>query len=234
METFIAGLGNLIQLGGIGGSLAFLLLGYNLLRKELSYTAPGPNGTRATPNTKTLNAIKHFLKISMTYFLVGVAAQILLSVKFVAIVGFVKDWIKTDISRAAINEFEVDRQKKVVDVRIGSTGPNEDGYIPNSARDDYDIVVAFGPTSNIPDMERMFPFASGPYPFPIQAPPKISTTIEDAKWPLISDQCVKVVLFGVPKNSIKSADLASGFNASSHSNVRSLRWAINGPSDKNC
>lgn len=232
MESWITGLGNLIQLGGIGGSLAFLLLGYNLLKRELSYTAP--DGKRPQPSTKALFAIRHFLKTSMTFFLVGVAAQIILSVNAVAVFDVLNDWLRSDLSRAAINELQIDGEQKVVSVRIGSTDPKEDGYIPDALREDLDVVVAFGPTSAVPDLERSFPFASGPYPFPIQAQPKIATSIADEKWALISEQCVKVVLFGIAKGSIKAVDLANGFDPSSMSKVRVLRWAISGPSDKDC
>ena len=59
-----------MQLVQIGGTLAFLLLGFYLLWKEQD--KKDAQGNPAPPNQVTIDAIYRFLKYALVFFFVGI------------------------------------------------------------------------------------------------------------------------------------------------------------------
>jgi len=93
----------LVQVGGIGGSLAFLLLGYYLLSKEQD-KRDGQNNP-VPPSQQIIDAIYRFLRYALVFFAVGTAVQIGMTV----MQDQLRRWGQSDVAQLIFDRWYFDR-----------------------------------------------------------------------------------------------------------------------------
>lgn len=181
----------LVALGGLGASLAFLYLGYRLLKEERGLKAP---------RTSILISIFGFLAIAFVFFIAGSGVELV----FRAMPDFGKEVVEAMIKNLSRNhyirkhfreaDFKLSEMKLkyiVVDDVFDSTRFVEQDNLKN-----FLFFVAIRPSSTIPDEKGAYLITDGPYRPGTQPIGDLKFTEEQAK--AFSNKCALLVIFAIP------------------------------------
>jgi hypothetical protein len=143
----------LIQLGGIGASMAFLLLGYNLLRKEQSRDGDA--------RQNILNSIHEFLRYSLIFFGCGVSAYI--AIFFMERHFHIQKSIASSQLRFSAWHFQGANQR--IEVSLEETTFSDSPFIQQEDRGQYDVYIAARQPAPTRFSEGEYPVMIGPFDF---------------------------------------------------------------------
>jgi hypothetical protein len=182
----------LVQIGGIGGTLVFLLLGYYLLWKEQD--KKDAQGNPFAPNQVTIDAIYRFLKYALVFFFVGIAAQVVML--------FTQDtlrrWNQPAMSQILFDRWFYDPGQSRVIVSFSEIDFADVPVITKSKRGERDVYVGIRSKQATKPTVGEYPVLLGPFNF---------TSTSNEEKALTADQitrlgaCVQFELFGVAKDS---------------------------------
>jgi len=185
----------LVQVGGIGGSLAFLLLGYYLLSKEQD-KRDGQNNP-VPPSQQIIDAIYRFLRYALVFFAVGTAVQIGMTV----MQDQLRRWGQSDVAQLIFDRWYFDRPNSRAIVSFSEAAFSDSPVVDKQSRDKYDVYVGLRTRQSTRPLTGEYPVLIGPLDFGSTANQEKPVTAEQVAQ---FGDCVQFVLFGVEKNSVLS------------------------------
>jgi len=177
----------LVQIGGIGGSLAFLLLGYYLLSKEQDMR--DAQGNRLAPRPEVFEAIYRFLRYALIFFVVGIAAQIAVAL----MQGQLQRWSKLDVVQLIFDRWFYDPEHKRAIVSFSEAAFSDAPVVEKENRHSYDIYVGLRARESTGPTIGEYPVLFGPLDFASTANVERAVTSEQIA---TLGSCVEFVLFG--------------------------------------
>ena len=182
----------LVQIGGIGGTLAFLLLGFYLLWKEQD--KKDAQGNPVPPNQLTIDAIYRFLKYALVFFFVGIAAQVVML--------FTQDtlrrWNQPAMSQLLFDRWFYDPGESRVIISFSEIDFADVPVIAKSKRSEHDVYVGIRTKQATKPTVGEYPVLLGPFNFASQSNEERALTADQITR---LGACVQFVLFGVAKDS---------------------------------
>ncbi len=182
----------LIQIGGIGGTLAFLALGYHLLWQ--AQNRRDANENPVPPDPLTIQSIYRFMTYALVFFAVGIAAQI--GTLFAQ--ETIKFWNQPSLSQLLFDRWFYDPGESRVTVSFSEIDFADVPVIANSKRSEHDVYVGIRTKQATKPTVGEYPVLLGPFNF---------ASASNEEKALTADQitrlgaCVQFVLFGVAKDS---------------------------------
>lgn len=180
----------LVQIGGIGGSLAFLLLGFTLLREEQR---------RKIARRGVLVAIFAFMGVSFVFFLAGCGALILERNSERIVDYALKEWegnyVDARLVQIGLNQW--DRPDKQHLSFTLTERPFQKGeWLSAGRRSEIQVIVAVRRNAGQPATRGTYPIAFGPYKFASR--PRHEETLTEEQQAALGTGQVTFTVFGVP------------------------------------
>jgi len=186
----------LVQIGGIGGTLAFLLLGYKLLADERAMTDAQGNRV-ARPDV--FEAIYKFLRYALVFFVVGIAAQVGITL----MQDRLHRWGQSDSVQLIFDRWFYDDDNKRATVSFSQATLSDRSGVERAKRSDYAVYVGMRARRASKPQAGEYPVLLGPFNFgPAQEQEKQLT--EEQK--TLLGKCVQFVLFGVANSEQELAE----------------------------
>jgi hypothetical protein len=186
----------LIQIGGIGGTLAFLALGYHLLWQAQNRTDGQKNPI--PPDKLTIQSTYRFMSYALIFFAVGTAAQI--STLFAQ--EAIKHWNQPALSQLLFDRWVLLTTTKHLSVAFSEAGFDDAPVIPKSKRSAYNIYVGVRAKPVTGPLAGTYPVLFGPFSFGSISSLEKDLSAEQyaALGSGAPGSCVQYVLFGVEKS----------------------------------
>ena len=181
----------LVQIGGIGGTLAFLLLGYHLLVSEQALK--DAQGNPATPRPSIFDAIYRFLRYALVFFAVGIAAQVGVTL----MQDRLHRWSQLDVVQLIFDRWFYDPEHKRTIVSFSEVAFADAPIVKRNRRHDYDVYVGLRPMEATRPLAGVYPVLLGPFDFATASNQEAQVT--EAQTTALAG-CVQFALFGVAKN----------------------------------
>jgi hypothetical protein len=175
----------LLQLGGIGASLAFLYLGYRLLENEQKLRDNANNPASARP--EVLAGIRSFLMFSLLFFVIGVLA-------YAGLYLLERSYPRDDFTQISLSDFELDQASRIFKYAFSETRSADLQLVRNDKRSDYKIYLAL--RAQVPNqfLDGEFVSLLGPFQFGTLQQRVAMLTPEQVS--LLGTGCVEYFLFG--------------------------------------
>lgn len=180
----------LVQIGGIAGTLAFLLLGYFLLAAEQA---------KPQPNPATFDAIYKFLRYALVFFVVGIGAQILVP----AVQDTLRRWNQPEVVQLIFDRWNFEPGAKKAAVSFSEASFADTPVVEKSSRGDYAVYVGLRARQAVGARNGEYPVLLGPLDF--SSARNVEKVMTDAQAAALgggaSGSCIQFVLFGVEKSA---------------------------------
>lgn len=181
----------LVQIGGIGGTLAFLLLGYNLLVNEQGLK--DAQGNPSTPRPQVFDAIYRFLRYALVFFAVGIAAQVGITL----MQDRLQRWNQLDVVQLIFDRWFYDPANNRTIVSFSEVAFSDAPVVEKAKRQNYDVYVGMRARQATRPLAGEYPVLLGPFDFGPAANQERAVTAEQITQ---LGGCVQFVLLGVAKN----------------------------------
>jgi hypothetical protein len=197
----------LVQIGGIGGTLAFLALGYHLLWQ--AQNRKDGSGNPVPPDKLTIQSTYRFMSYALVFFAVGTAAQ--LGTLFAQ--ETVKRWNQPALSQLLFDRWKFFTAAKRLDIGFSEASFEDAPVIAKSKRGAYNIYVGVRAKPTTGPLAGAYPILFGPFSFgSIRA---LERDLSAEQFAALGSgepgSCVQFVLFGVEK----SVEIVEPFNPGS-------------------
>ena len=206
---------NLLKVGALGGSLAFLILSFWLLKAVLGTKDAANNPV--PPSKGALFAIFSFMTFSFLFLVTGILAEN----SSVIIDHFFKD----DVSRVRFNKWQYFPENKKIVVGFLEEPRNMSYYIPAQKKRNFDVYVAVRKQDSTPYLQSSFPVLMGAYG--VESRPDLDKVLDSQELSQLGNDCIELVLFGVEKKNGKSIEVSRPFTPSKiGSDPIVFNWAV--------
>jgi len=180
----------LVQIGGIAGTLAFLLLGYFLLAAEQN---------KPQPNRVTFDAIYKFLRYALVFFIVGIGAQILVP----AVQDTLRRWNQPEVVQLIFDRWIFEPGANKAAVSFSEASFADTPVVEKSSRSNYAVYVGLRARQAIGARNGEYPVLLGPLDF--SSARNVEKVMTDAQAAAlrggVANSCIQFVLFGVEKSA---------------------------------
>lgn len=204
MQTLI----DLVKLGAIGASLAFLLLSFWLLTAE--QRLKDANKNPHPPRPEILKAIRRFGALALVFLIVGVASEFFLSHGTELIAAAYQMEFKNDLVRVRFNDWEYAPEKKLIGFGFEQNGVNTTGYVLPALKSQYDVYVGVRAKSATPFDHGEYKIIFGPFRLDNQS--RLDQTLTPEQISLLGPDCVEFTAFGIPKIDGKTVAISLPFD----------------------
>ncbi|MGJ0391242.1 MAG: hypothetical protein ACR650_00540 [Methylocystis sp.] len=189
----------LIKLGAVGASLAFLILSYWLLQQEIA---------KPDPRVTILHEIRGFRVSALLFFLAGVSSELGLTYGGKALEMVEKFSLQSEIKRVRFYEWSYHPERDTVSFGFDENRTSAHRFIPSDSADRYSVIVGIRQQNGQPPEIGAYPLAAGPFPMGRQS---VELNPSHEKILKLGNRCVEYVAFGVKDfiNEEASADSAS-------------------------
>jgi hypothetical protein len=194
---------DLVKVGAIGASLAFLLLSFWLLRAEIRLK--DAKNDPLPPRRWNLVAIFAFMIFSLLVFIGGVVSEILLSNSPLIVSYFLRD----DVVRVRFSGWEYRPEDKKILLGFLEEARNIDYYVPQKQKQDFDVYVAVRKRDAMSYKQGSYPVLIGPYG--IESQPDIEKVISDGDLAQLGSECIDLVAVGIERKDGRPAEIVSPF-----------------------
>lgn len=180
----------LVQIGGTAGSLAFLLLGYFLLAAEQN---------KPQPSAAAFDAIYKFLRYALVFFIVGIAAQILVPL----VQDTLRRWNQPEVVQLIFDRWIFEPGARRAAVSFSEASFADTPVVEKSNRGDYAVYVGLRARQAIGARNGEYPVLLGPLDF--SSARNVEKVVTDAQAAALgvgaANSCIQFVLFGVEKSA---------------------------------
>jgi hypothetical protein len=206
---------SLLKVGALGGSLAFLILSFWLLKAVLSNKDASNNPV--PPSRGALFAIFSFMTFSFLFLVTGILAEnssLILA-----------HFFKEDVSRVRFNKWQFFPETKKIVFGFLEEPRNMSYYVPAEKKRNFDVYVAVRKRDSTPYSQGTFPVLIGA--FGIESRPDLDKTLDNQELAQLGDDCIELVLFGVQKKDGKSVEVNRPFMPNKvGSDMIVFNWAV--------
>lgn len=200
----------LVQIGGIGGTLAFLALGYHLLWQ--AQNRRDANENPVPPDPLTIQSIYRFMTYALVFFAVGIAAQI--GTLFAQ--ETIKFWNQPSLSQLLFDRWRFIAPGKRLSIAFSEAGFEDAPVVPKSQRGAYQVYVGVRAKPQAGPLAGAYPILFGPFSF--GSVRELEKALSEEEFTALgggaAGSCVQFVLFGVDKETQVSAPFSPASLAS--------------------
>lgn len=197
---------DLVKIGAIGASLAFLLLSYRLLKQEIGLRDANNNPTQPRPDV--LKHISKFRTSALIFLIIGVVSEIVLTNS----VDLVRHFFRSELVRVRFNAWEFFPEKNMIAFGFAQDRMNTGLYVLPSEQNKFDVYVAVRAKSGVPYDRGRYDLVFGPYKIETLARQEIGLTAQQHS--LLGNACVEFTAFGIEKKT-DGADIKAPLDVSS-------------------
>lgn len=198
---------DLVKLGAIGASLAFLYLSFQLLRSEQALKDKA--GNPAPPRPLFLIAIANFRRAALTFFVVGVILEFFMSQGPLVLAAVNQSILKNDLVRVRFADWEFAPEAKKITFGFEENRADTAGYLPPAIKNQYAVYVGVRKKDATAAGQGRYDLMLGPYPISNQN--GLEKILSDEELALLGNTCVQFTAFGILKSENGTADFAKPF-----------------------
>jgi len=180
---------DLVKVGAIGASLAFLLLSYWLLNKQLART--DANKVPIPPDPEVLKHIQKFRRSALVYLLIGVVSEFILSNSF----DLVHYFLRSELVRVRFDDWEYFPENKALAFGFAQDRIDTGLYVLPSEQKNYQVYVGVRKKTATPYAQGQYDLLFGPYQIETLSRQKVDLTPEQIK--ALGNDCVEFTVFGI-------------------------------------
>jgi hypothetical protein len=213
---------DLVKLGAIGASLAFLYLSYDLLQKEQQLKDKDGNPAAARP--EFLREFSRFRTAALTFFIVGVVLEFFLSQGPLVLAAVNQSILKNDMVRVRFSDWEYSPEINKLSFGFEENRADSAAYLPPAMKNKYAVYVGIRKKDATAAGQGQYELMLGPYTISNQS--NLERILTDAELAGLGNGCVQFTAFGVLKSEIDSPDIVMPFKpAASPSRVSTFNSA---------
>jgi hypothetical protein len=198
---------DLVKLGAIGASLAFLYLSFQLLREE--QRLKDKDGNPAAPRPLFLIAIANFRRAALTFFIVGVILEFFLSQGPQVLSAINQSILKSDLVRVRFADWEFSPEAKKITFSFEENRADTSGFLPPAIKNKYAVYVGVRKKDATASGQGQYDLMLGPYPISNQN--NLEKLLSYDELALLGKSCVQFTAFGILKSENGSADFKMPF-----------------------
>ncbi len=198
---------DLVKLGAIGASLAFLLLSFWLLKREQDLKDNA--GNPATPRPLFLLAIANFRRAALTFFIVGVVLEFFLSQGPQVISAMNQSILKNELVRVRFADWEFAPEAKKIAFSFEENRADTSGFLPPAIKNKYAVYVGVRKKNATASGQGQYDLMIGPYPISNQN--NLEKLLSDDELALLGNSCVQFTAFGILTSEDGSANFTKPF-----------------------
>jgi hypothetical protein len=198
---------DLVKLGAIGASLAFLYLSYNLLQNEQQLKDKDGNPAAARPDF--LREFSRFRTAALTFFIVGVVLEFFLSQGPLVLAAVNQSILKNDMVRARFADWEFAPETRKVSFGFEENRADSAGYLPPAIKNKYAVYIGIRKKDATAPGQGQYDLMLGPYPISNQS--NLERILTDAELAALGADCVQFTAFGVLKSDSDAPDIVIPF-----------------------
>jgi hypothetical protein len=188
----------LVNAGIIGASLAFLLVSYWLLNKEISLK--DANNNPAVPRPEILDAIRKFRWSALAFFLVGVLSEFTLSSGKEIVYVWEQHLFGDSRIKEAIDTWEFYPQDKKIGYSLVEERIKTSRYILPGQQEKYHVYVGVRRQMGDPVDRGKYDIIFGPYAIGNTGP--ITRALTNEEVATLGDGCIEFAAFGTESNDV--------------------------------
>lgn len=186
---------DLVKIGAIGASLAFLYLSYNLLRKEISLK--DSTGSPLPARSENLAAIRNFRWAALAFLLVGVTAEFLFAQAPPLISAWQRKFFGNELVRVRFTNWEYLPEKQRLAFGIEENRVRSNIYVLPEQTNDYMVYVGVRRKTEAPPDQGEYDLVFGPYPISNQG--RVEKVLSQAQLDKLGQHCIEFSAFGLEK-----------------------------------
>ncbi len=205
---------DLVKLGAIGASLAFLYLSFQLLRNEQNLR--DKDGNPAEPRPQFLTAIGSFRRAALTFLIVGALLEFFLSQGPALLAAVNQSILRNDLSRVRFTDWEYSPEIKKIGFGFEENRVDTAGYVAPALKSKYSVYIGVRKKDVIAAGQGQYDLMIGPYSIANQS--NLEKQLSDAEIALLGNSCVQFTAFGVLKPETGTVEIAKPFLPASLSN----------------
>lgn len=180
---------DLVKVSVIGASLAFLILAYRLLTRELALR--DANNNPAQPRPEALKHISKFRTSALVFLIVGVASEFFLRNS----VDFVRYFFRSELIRVRFNDWEFFPEKNMTAFGFAEDRLSTGYYVLPSEQSKYRVYVGIRKKGSVPYDQGRYDLVFGPYQ--IQTLSRQQIDLNPQQVEQLGSSCVEFTAFGI-------------------------------------
>jgi hypothetical protein len=181
----------LVKIGAIGASLAFLVLSYWLLNKQLGQK--DANNNPVSPSPEALKHIAKFRNSALIFLIIGVLSEFVLTNS----VDFVRYLFRSELVRVRFDDWEFYPEKNMVAFGLAEDRLDTRYYLLPSEQNKYGIYIGIRKKGSLPDDQGRYDLLMGPYQIETLSRQQLDLTPEQLKQ--LGNACVEFTAFAIEK-----------------------------------
>lgn len=199
---------DLVKLGAIGASLAFLLLSYRLLKYETELKDKDGNPAQLRP--QVLREIRKFRWSALLFLIVGVLSEFFLSHGTEVVAGLHEVLFRNELVRVRFNDWEFFPEKREIAFGFEQDRFSGSRYVAPGLSDRYQVYVGVRRKAGVAADQGQYDLMLGPYPISNQlAVPK---TLTDDEMKALGSECVEFTALGIQREDGKPIEIKLPFD----------------------
>ncbi|MBR0928997.1 hypothetical protein JQ561_20500 [Bradyrhizobium diazoefficiens] len=205
---------DLVKLGAIGASLAFLLLSFQLLKNEQALK--NKDGNPAEPRPLFLAAIGNFRRAALTFLVAGVLLEFFLSQGPLVLAALNQSILKSDLTRVRFTNWEYSPEVKKIVFGFEEDRMDTSLYVAPALKNKYAVYVGVRKKDATAASQGQYDLVLGPYKISNQS--NLEKQLSETELASLGQDCVQFTAFGVLKSDTEKADLPKPFIPASNPN----------------
>lgn len=204
---------DLVKLGAIGASLAFLYLSYQLLKGEQDLKDAA--GNPVAPRPELLHATGKFRSAALIFLIVGVFSEFFLSHGTELLNAMNQSLFRKEMVRVRFDTWEYAPENKKIVFSFEENRADTSGYVLPALKDGYDVYVGVRRKDATASGQGQYDLMLGPYPISNQ--PNLEKILTADELTELGNGCVQFTAFGVLKSN-DAAEIPKPFKPAALSN----------------
>jgi len=198
---------DLVKLGAVGASLAFLYLSFQLLRDEQALK--DKDGNPAPPRPIILIAIANFRRAALTFLIIGVALEFFMSQGPLVLAAINQSILQKDLVRVRFTDWEFSPEAKKITFSFEENRADTAGFLPPAIKNQYAVYIGVRKKDATASGQGPYDLMMGPYQISNQN--NLEKLLSDNELALLGNTCAQFTAFGILKSENGSADFTKPF-----------------------
>jgi hypothetical protein len=199
---------DLVKVGAIGASLAFLLLSYRLLKRETELKDKDGNPAQLRP--LALLEIRKFRWSALLFLVVGVLSEFFLSHGTEVVAGMHEVLFRNELVRVRFNDWEFFPAKREIAFGFEQDRFSAGRYVAPALSDRYRVYVGVRKKTGAAADQGQYDLMVGPYPISNQL--AVPRTLTDDDMKALGSDCVEFTAFGIQMGADKPIEITLPFD----------------------
>ena len=198
---------DLVKLGAIGASLAFLLLSFQLLKNEQALKTK--DGDPAEPRPLFLASIGNFRRAALTFLIVGAFLEFFLSQGPIVLAALNQSILKNDLTRVRFTDWEFEPEHKKISFGFEENHLDSSLYVAPAIKNKYAVYVGVRKKDATAAGQGQYDLVLGPYAISNQS--NLEKQLTDPELAALGQGCIQFTAFGILKPELGTVEIQRPF-----------------------